>query len=58
MHWSCIDEFVIGFKSAEEFYPSSQLGVDSADTIAKCPRRRICLDNSEFPILPNNPARQ
>jgi hypothetical protein len=32
MHWSCIDEIVIGFKSVEEFYPSLPLGVDSADT--------------------------
>jgi hypothetical protein len=32
MHWSCIDEIVIGFKSAEEFYPSPPLGVGSADT--------------------------
>jgi hypothetical protein len=32
MHWSCIDEFVIGFKSVEEFYPSSPLVVDSVDT--------------------------
>jgi hypothetical protein len=31
MHWSCIDEFVIVFKSVEELYPSP-LGVDSADT--------------------------
>ncbi len=29
---ACIDEFVIGFKSAEELYPSSPMGVDSADT--------------------------
>ncbi len=32
MPWSCIDEIVIGLKSAEEFYPSPPLGVDSADT--------------------------
>jgi hypothetical protein len=32
MHWSCIDEIVIGFKLGEEFYPSLPLGVDSADT--------------------------
>ncbi len=32
VHWSSIDEFVIGFKSVEELYPSSPLGVDSADT--------------------------
>jgi hypothetical protein len=32
MYWSCIDEFVIGFKSEEELYASSPLGVDSADT--------------------------
>jgi hypothetical protein len=32
MHWSFTDEFVIGFKSVEELYPSSPLGVDSADT--------------------------
>jgi hypothetical protein len=34
MHWSCIDEFVLGFISVEELYPSSPLGVDtdSADT--------------------------
>jgi hypothetical protein len=32
MHWSCIDEIVIGFKPVEEFYPSPPLGVDSADT--------------------------
>jgi hypothetical protein len=25
IHWSCIDEFVIEFKSAEELYPSSPL---------------------------------
>ncbi len=31
MHWSCIDEIVIGFRSVEEFYPSSPLGVDSAE---------------------------
>ncbi len=32
IHWSCIDEIVIGFKSVEEFYPSLPLGVDSVDT--------------------------
>ena len=32
MHWSCIDEFVIGFKSVEELSPSSPLGVDSAES--------------------------
>jgi hypothetical protein len=32
MHWSCIDEIGIGFKSADEFYPSPPLGVNSADT--------------------------
>ncbi len=32
MHWRCIDEFVIGFKSVDELYPSSPYGVDSADT--------------------------
>jgi hypothetical protein len=32
MHWSCIDEIVIWFKSVEELYPSSPLRVDSADT--------------------------
>jgi hypothetical protein len=32
VHWSCIDECVIGFKSVEELYPSSPLGVDSANT--------------------------
>jgi hypothetical protein len=43
MHWSCIDEFVVGFKSVEELYPSPPLGVDS---VANYPRRRICLENS------------
>jgi hypothetical protein len=28
MHWSCIDEIVLGFKSREELYPSPPLGVD------------------------------
>jgi hypothetical protein len=32
MRWSCIVEIVIGFKSAEEYYPSPPLGVDCADT--------------------------
>jgi hypothetical protein len=35
MHWSCVDLIVLGFQSVEE------LGVDSADTIANCLRRRI-----------------
>jgi hypothetical protein len=45
MHWSCTHEFVIGFKSVEELYPSFPLGVDSADT-SQCPRRRIGMDSS------------
>ncbi len=32
MHWSYVDEIVIGFKSVEEFFPSPPIGVDSADT--------------------------
>jgi hypothetical protein len=32
MHWRCIDEIVIGVKSAEEFYLSPPLRVDSVDT--------------------------
>jgi hypothetical protein len=32
MHWSCIDEIVLGFKLVEELYPSPPLGVDNADT--------------------------
>ncbi len=32
IYFSCIDEFVLGFKSVEELYPSSPLGVDSANT--------------------------
>jgi hypothetical protein len=34
MHWSCIDKFVIGFKSVEEWncILLPHLGVDSADT--------------------------
>jgi hypothetical protein len=32
MQRSCIEEFLIGFKSIQEFYPSSPLGVDNADT--------------------------
>jgi hypothetical protein len=39
MHWSCIDEFVVGFKSVEELYPSPPLGVDSADT-SQLPREK------------------
>jgi hypothetical protein len=45
IHWSCIDEIVLGFKSVEELYPSPPLGVDSADT-RQLPRRRICMDNT------------
>jgi hypothetical protein len=30
MHWSCIDEIVLG--SVEELYPSPPLRIDSADT--------------------------
>ncbi len=45
MQWSCIDVNVLGFKSVEELYPSPPLGVDSSDTIANCPRRRICRNN-------------
>jgi hypothetical protein len=30
MHWSCIDEIVLGFESVQELYPSFPL--DSADT--------------------------
>ncbi len=42
MHWSCIDEFVIGFKSVEELYPSSPLGVNTnSATPANCPRRKF-----------------
>jgi hypothetical protein len=47
MHWSFIGEFVVGFKSVEELYPSPPLGVESAQ-------------GEEFawkiPILSNNPA--
>ncbi len=41
----CIDVIVLGFKSVEELYPSPSLGVDRR-TLANCPRRRICMDNS------------
>jgi hypothetical protein len=54
MHWSRIDEFVIGLKSVEEFYPSSPLGV-TVRTLANCPRRRFA---GTIQILPNNPAWQ
>jgi hypothetical protein len=40
-----IDVIVLRFKSVEELYPSPPLGVDSVD-IANCPRKRICMDNS------------
>ncbi len=32
MHWNCIDDIVLGFKSVEDLYRSPPLGVDSADT--------------------------
>ncbi len=52
MHWSCIGQFVIGFKTIGELYPSSPLEIDSVDTS----------QGEEFawtiPIHPNNPARQ
>ncbi len=42
MHWRCIVEFVLGFKSVEELYPSSPLGVDSADT-SQLPKKKNLL---------------
>jgi hypothetical protein len=46
MHWSCIDEFVTGFKTAEELYPSSPLGVDSADT-SQLPKEKNLLGRTK-----------
>ncbi len=59
MHWRCIDEIILGFKSGR-LYPSPPLGVDSADNShLPAPLRGICMDNSNYLILPqlNNPAR-
>jgi hypothetical protein len=53
MHWSCIYESVIGFKSVDELYPSSPLGVDSADTSQPSKENAWTIS-----VLPNNPARQ
>ncbi len=39
MQRSCIEEFVIGFNSIEEFYLSSPLGVDSSD-IRQLPKEK------------------
>jgi hypothetical protein len=47
MHWSCIDEFVIGFKSIEELYSSSPLGVDSADT-SQLPKEKNLLGQVQY----------
>jgi hypothetical protein len=55
MHWSCIDEIVLGFKSIEKLYPSPPLGVDSADT-CQLPRENNL--HGQSTLLPNNPARQ
>jgi hypothetical protein len=50
MHWSCIDEFVVGFKSVEELYPSSPLGVDSADTSQLPKEKHLHGQFQYFPI--------
>ncbi len=47
IHWSCIDEFVLGFKSVEELYPSSPLGVDSADT-SQLPKEKNLLGHFHY----------
>jgi hypothetical protein len=47
MHWSYIDEFAKGFKSVEELYPSSPLGVDSADT-SQLPKEKNLLGQFQY----------
>jgi hypothetical protein len=47
MHWSCIDEFVIGFKSGEKLYPFSPLGVDSAVT-SHLPKEKKLLGQFQY----------
>jgi hypothetical protein len=42
LHWSKIDEFVLGLKLADELCHSPPIGIDgSADTIANRPRGRF-----------------
>ncbi len=55
IHWSCIGEIVLGFKSVEELYPSPPLEVYSADT-NQLPKEKEF--EWKIPIIPNNPARQ
>jgi hypothetical protein len=45
IHWSNIDEFVREVKSIAELCPSPHWEL-TVRTLANCPRRRICLDNS------------
>jgi hypothetical protein len=52
LHWSRIDEFVLGLKSVDELCHSPPMGIGSADT-SQPPKGEICMDKSQ---LPSNPA--
>jgi hypothetical protein len=55
LHWSRIDEFVLGLKSVDELCHSPPMGIGSANT-SQLPKGEICMDKSLE--LPSNPARQ
>ncbi len=52
LHWSRIDEFVLGLKSVDELCHSPPMGIDTS----QLPKGEICMDKSLK--LPSNPARQ
>ena len=45
LHWSRIDEFVLGLKSVDELCHSPPMGIYSADT-SQPPKGEICMDKS------------
>jgi hypothetical protein len=45
LHWSRIDEFLLGLKSVGELCHSPPMGIGSADTIANRPRGRFAWTN-------------
>ncbi len=45
LHWSRIDEFMLGLKSVDELCHSPPMGIGSADT-SQLPKGEICMDKS------------